>query len=90
MTRLTLAAAAGDPGQGWLVVLILVGLATIFLRHQWHVRRYTEMANCHHCEGSGKVTSKTFLGFGRTTVRGLCPKCGGDAWIARRRSERDR
>lgn len=68
----------------WLLIIGVV-LVVMYLRHQWHVRRYPERAHCRRCEGAGKITSTDLWG---RAVRGDCPHCGGQAWVARRRSER--
>lgn len=80
-----LSAAQTGADRGTVTALVAAVLAILWLRHQWHLRRYPERLKCHHCKGTGKITSENMWG---TAVRGVCPSCGGTAWIPRRRRDR--
>ena len=64
-----------------LVMLLIVVAAGLWVRHEWHVRRYPQRLKCRTCGGSGSISSKDM--FGRK-VKGPCPECKGKAWVNRR------
>lgn len=66
-----------DVNRGAVAAIAIAGLAVLLLWHQWHKHRYPERLKCTHCKGSGKITSRNLVG---RTVRGTCPRCGGDSW----------